>query len=70
MGALRTTLSDGLTHLIVNWKSTAQGFLTIGLATATTLLPLGILSPKQTVWAVAAQALCKAYIAIITKDAK
>ena len=65
---LNAVLSDALTHLIQNWKTTVSGFLTISLTTTGALLPLGILTPKHTVYALVAQALCKGYLSLIQKD--
>ena len=70
MNPFRTVLSDALTHLITNWKTTVQSLLTIGLTTAAALLPLGVLSAKETVYAIVAQALFKAWIGIIQTDSQ
>lgn len=67
---LRTMLSDGLTHVVQNWKTTVSGFLTITLTTTATLLPLGVLTPKETAYALIAQSLCKAYVALIQQDGR
>ena len=65
---LNAVLSDALTHLIQNWKTTLSGFLTISMTTTATLLPLGIVTPEHTVWLVVVQGLCKGYLSLIQKD--
>ncbi len=65
---LSTVLSDALTHLIQNWKTTVSGFLTITLTTTAALLPLGILTPREVIVAGVIQAVGKAWISLIQKD--
>jgi hypothetical protein len=65
---LNAVLSDALTHLIQNWKTTVSGFLTISMTTTATLLPLGIVTPEHTVWLEVVQGLCKGYLSLIQKD--
>ena len=65
---LNAVLSDALTHLIQNWKTTVSGFLTVTLTTTAILLPLGIVTPEHTVWLVVVQGLCKGYLSLIQKD--
>ena len=64
----RTMLSDALTHLVNNWKTTVAGFLTITLVTTPVLLTSGKLTVEQAGWALLAQGLAKAWISLIQKD--
>lgn len=69
-----------LPHLANNWKSTAAGILSFGIATLTTLLayqiPMAILNPGQTkmylyftIIGNVILALFRAWIGLITQDA-
>lgn len=53
-----------------NWKSSASGILSATLATTVALLPLHVLSPRQTVIAGVIQAVGKVWLGLITPDAK
>ena len=53
-----------------NWKSSASGILTATLSLTVALLPLHVLSPRETVWAGAIQAVAKVWLGLITPDAK
>jgi hypothetical protein len=68
---MSTQLSDTLTHLLTNWKSTVSGFLTITLVTTTALLSYPPLQAHLKAIAIIGgiQVLAKAYIALIQNDA-
>jgi hypothetical protein len=69
---MSTAISDALTHLITNWRSTVNGFLTISLVTSVALLgyPPVMQHPKWVAVLGGVQVLAKAYMAVITVDAK
>ena len=53
---------------VKNWKSSVSGILNVTIATTVALLPLHVLSPRQTIIAGAIQALARVYLGLITKD--
>jgi hypothetical protein len=67
---LRTVLSDALTHLIQNWRTTAAGLLTLavtGGAYLTVAPPPGF-TAKEVGWATFAAGLAKVWLSLIQKD--
>jgi hypothetical protein len=67
---LREVVNDKLVALLLNWKTTVQAFLGIGMTAVTALLADGKLSPKHSLYLICVQSILKGWIGLTQKDAK
>jgi len=67
---LSTMLSDALTHIIANWKTTAAGLLTLAVTGGAylTVSPPPGLTAKEMGWATFVVGLAKVWLSLIQKD--
>jgi hypothetical protein len=67
---LNAVLSDALTHLIQNWKTTVSGVLTLMVTGGAylTLAPPPGFTAKEIGWATFATGLAKVWLSLIQKD--
>ena len=71
----RTMLSDALTHLVNNWKTTVSGLLTVTItagayfaAVPTAVLQQNGITQKEIFWGTCAVGLAKVFLGLIQKD--
>lgn len=69
---MSTTVSDVVTHILTNWKTTVSSILTVTLATSAALLAYPPIQqhPQWVIWLGGAQILAKIWIGLIQVDAK